>query len=112
MDRVRRERDGRTTAKRPEAMGGGRRRENRLSSINNTRCNCPATAPWPRASIARRLTEERWRNRGEGRKNGRQKVKAMDGGSNRARGHCVRATERWRRGACERQKEGEIERDG
>jgi len=36
----------------------------------------------------------------------------MDGGSNWARGHCVRATERWRRGACERQKEGEIERDG
>src|SRR6218665_2402658 len=63
-------------------------------------------------SIARRLTEERWRKRGEGRKNGRQKVKAMDGGSNRARGHCVRATERWRRGAFERQKEGEIEHDG
>src|SRR6218665_1801220 len=49
MDRARRERDKRMTAEHPEAMGGGRRRENGLSSINNTRCNCPATAPWPRA---------------------------------------------------------------
>src|SRR6218665_2718161 len=49
MDRARRERDERTTAKRPEAMGGGRRRENRPSSINNTKCNCPTTAPWSRA---------------------------------------------------------------
>src|SRR6218665_1532478 len=55
-------------------------------------------------SIARRLTEERWKKRGE-------KVKAMDGGSNRARGHRVRTTERWTRDACERQKGGEIERD-
>src|SRR6218665_1211276 len=101
MDRVRGERDKRTTAKCPEAMGGGRRRENRLSSINNTRCNCPATHHGLGRSIARRLTEERWRKRGEGRKNGRQKVKAIDGG----------ATERVVT-ACERQKVGEIERDG
>jgi len=37
MDRARRERDERTTAKRPEARGVGRRRETRLSSINNAR---------------------------------------------------------------------------
>ena len=48
MDRARRERDERTTAKRPEARGVGRRRESRLSSLNNTRCTCTGPVPWPR----------------------------------------------------------------
>src|SRR6218665_2236709 len=96
-------------ARRRWVEGGG---ESHLSSINNTRCTAPALHYGLGRLIARRLTEERWRKRGEGRKNGRQKVKAIDGGSNRARGLCVRATERWRRGACERQKGGKIERDG
>jgi len=50
MDRAKRERDERTTAKCPEGEDNkGMKRESRLSSINNTRCNCTATAPWPRA---------------------------------------------------------------
>ena len=48
----------------------------------------------------------------EGRKNGRNNVKAMDGGNNRAHDQRVGTTERWTRDACERQKVGEIERDG
>src|SRR6218665_1982925 len=59
-------------------------------------------------STARRLTEERV----EGRKNGRNKVKAMNGGSNRAHHQRVGTTDRWTRDVCERHKGGEIERDG
>src|SRR6218665_51610 len=42
--------------------GDGRRRESRLSSIHNTRCNCTGPAPWPRAGYCkeadRRTMEE------------------------------------------------------
>src|SRR6218665_2543964 len=110
MDRARRERDERTTAKRLEARGVGRRRESRLSSLNNTRCTCTGPVPWPR--VVNCLTEERWRKRGEGRKNGRQKVKVMDGGSHGARDLGVGWTDRWTNKAWDRQKEGEIGRDG
>ena len=95
------ERDERTTAKRPEAMGGGRRRETRETLHHGLE-----------RSTARRLTEERWRKRGEGRKNGRQKVKVMNGGSNWARDLGVGWTDRWTNKALDRQKEGETERDG
>ena len=67
MDKAKRERDERMTAKCPKAMGGGRKRERRITVINNTRCNCTGPAPWPRAVDCRRLTEERWRKRGEER---------------------------------------------
>src|SRR6218665_2324540 len=97
-------------ARRRWVEGGGERTAPRASTTPSA--TTPQLHHGLGRSIARRLTEERWRKRGEGRKNGRQKVKAMDGGSNRARGHCVRTTERWRRDACERQKVGEIERDG
>src|SRR6218665_820262 len=52
MDRAKRERDERTTAKCPEAAvedNKGRKRASRSSGINKTRCSCTATAPWPRA---------------------------------------------------------------
>src|SRR6218665_3683942 len=104
MDRAKRERDERTTAKCPEAAGriikGGR--ESRLSSINNTRCNCTATAPWPRAvdcKEADRRTMEETRG-GECRTHDRRSGRWMEG-----------ATERVVN-ACERQQGGKIERDG
>src|SRR6218665_103778 len=111
MDRAKRERGtkGRQqNARRPRGriIKGGRERAASRASTTPSATALPLHHGLER-SIARRLTEERWRRV----KNGRQKVKAMDGGSNRARGHCVRATERWRRDACERQKVGEIERD-
>src|SRR6218665_1465997 len=115
MDTAKRERDEGTTAKCPEAVvedNKGRKRESRITAINNTSAAAPPLQDGLERSIARRLTEERWRERVEGRKNGRKKVKAMDGGSNRARDQRVRTTERWRRDTCERQKEGEIDRDG
>ena len=51
MDRAKRERDERTTAKCPEAAvedNKGRKRESCITVINNN-VSCPATAPWPRA---------------------------------------------------------------
>jgi len=115
MDRAKRERDEGMTAKCPEAAvedNKGRKRESRITVIKNTSAAAPPLHHGLERSIARRLTEERWRERVEGRKNGRKKVKAMDGGSNRARDQRVGTTERLRRDACERQKGGEIERDG
>src|SRR6218665_2733821 len=111
MDRARRERDERTTAKRPEAMGGGRRREPPFEHQQH-QVHCTGPALWPRTANCKEADRRTMEETREGRKNGRQKVKAIDGGKNRARGLCVRATERWRRGACERQKGGKIERDG
>src|SRR6218665_2809824 len=90
---------------------GGREREPHHGNQQH-QCSCTTTAPWPRAVNCKEADRKRWRERVEGRKNGRKKVKAMDGGSNRARDQRVGTTERLRRDACERQKGGEIERDG
>src|SRR6218665_1019222 len=67
MERAKREREGRKDdSKMPGGkMGGGRKRESRLSSLNNTRCTCTGPAPWHRVVDCMRLTEERWRKRGE-----------------------------------------------
>src|SRR6218665_600390 len=72
----------------PEAAGGdnkGRKRDSRLSSINNTRCNCTATAPWPRAvdckEADRRTMEETMR--GEWRTDDRRLRRWMEGATER-----------------------------
>src|SRR6218665_2083852 len=80
----------RTTAKCPEARDGGRRRESHLSSINITGCNCTGSAPWPRAVDCRRLTEERWRKRGEESEERTTEGQGDGWGSRRARDQCVR----------------------
>src|SRR6218665_600753 len=74
-------------------------RESRITVINNTSAAAPPLHHDLERSNARRMTEERWRGRVEGRKNGRKKVKAMNGENNRARDQCVRTTERGKRDA-------------
>ena len=68
MDRAKRERDEGTTAKCPEAAvedneGRKKERESRISVINNTSATAPPLRPGLDWSIARRMTEERWRER-------------------------------------------------
>src|SRR6218665_1424425 len=121
---MKREQDGWTERRKRETKGrqqntrrprgriieGGRERAASRASTTPS-----ATAPplhhGLERSIARRLTEERWRKRGEESEERTTEGQGDRWGSNRARGHCVRAAERSRRDACERQKEGEIERD-
>src|SRR6218665_991261 len=79
----------------------GRRRENRISSINNTRCNYPATAPWPRAVNCKEADRRMMEDTRGGEEERTTEGQGDGWGNNRARGHRVRTTERWRRDACE-----------
>ena len=86
MDRAKREREtkGRQqNGRRRWVEGGGERPASRASTTPGE--TAPPLYHGLERSTAGRLSEERWRKRGEGRKNGLQKVKVMDGGSHGAR---------------------------
>ena len=75
MDRAKREREEGTTAKCPEVAvedNKGRKRESRITVINNTRAAAPPLHHDLERSIAGRMTEKRWRER--------KKVRGVDEG--------------------------------